>query len=102
MVITQDLPARRDEKTRTKNIEVHFRTAPGDAQERIVVLVGHGFTGACDSGVVQRQSCCVITEADNNVNQANTGLVRLDNSLCNRSFALQSFKSGLYCAQLVL
>ena len=40
MVIGEDLSAGRGEEPGTKNIQVYFRTNPGKAHERVVVLVG--------------------------------------------------------------
>src|SRR5215469_2663804 len=101
-MIGEDLSLVRDEKSRAKNIEVYFRTSTVDAEERVVMLVSHRFARAGNADVVQFQSRRTITEANHNMNEANAGLVGLDNRLSDFAFSLEPLQPTLYGAQLNL
>ena len=97
MVIGKDLSACGSEKPSAKNIQVYFRTSPGEAQERVVVFVGRWLATACHSSVVQSQSSSVFAEGKHNMDEADARLVGLDNRLRNLALGLELLKAAFYC-----
>src|SRR5580704_1755061 len=102
MMIGEDLPLVGDKKSGAENIEVYFRTGAGHTQERVIMLVCYRFACACYSRIVQLQSCCAITKANDNVNEAHARLIGLDNRLRDFAFSINSLQAPLYLAQLAL
>ena len=62
MMIGEDLPTGGGQKSRTKNIQVYFRSAAGQAQERVVMFVSLWGATAGHLSVVQSQSGGVLPE----------------------------------------
>src|SRR2546425_8661983 len=81
----------------TKNIQVYFRTAPGKAQERVVVFVGRWLATARHRSVVQSQSRSVFAEREHNMDKADARLIGLDNRLRNLALGLELLKAAFYC-----
>src|SRR5947208_9308075 len=99
VVIGKDLSACGSEKPSAKNIQVYFRTSPGEAQERVVVFVGRWLATACHSSVVQSQSSSVFAEGKHNMDEADARLIGLDNRLRNPALGVELLKGGL-CRRL--
>src|SRR5258707_10280615 len=96
MMIGEDLSTSGGEKSRPKRIQVHFRSAPNEAQERVAMFVSLRFATAGHLSVVQFQSGSAFSEGKHNVDKANTGLVRLDDRLRDLALGLELLKAGFY------
>src|SRR5208282_3679499 len=94
--------AGRSEKPGAKNVEVHFRTATGKAQERVVVFVGCGLAVERHPSVVQSQSGDVVTEGDHNMDKTDARLVRLDDGLRDLALGLEFLQAIVYFGKLIL
>src|SRR6266852_5282798 len=95
-MISQDLSGGGREKSGTKSIQVHFRAAPSEAQDRVVMFVSLPGATAGHLNVVQSQASGVLSEGEHNVDKADAGLVRLDDRLRHLALGLKLLKTGLY------
>ena len=82
----------RDEKPRAENVQVHFGATPGEADERVVVLVGGRLSAACYSCVAQSRAGSVLAKSEHDMDEANTGLIGLDDSLGKLAFGLNGYR----------
>ncbi len=86
----------RDEKPRAENVQVHFGASPGKADERIVVLVRGRLTATCYPYVAQSRSGGVLAKSEHDMDEADAGLIRLDNSLGKLAFGLDLREAVFY------
>ena len=97
VMIGENLSSSGGEKSRTKSIQVYFRSAPSEAQERVVMFISLRYATAGYLSLVQAQSGSVRLDGKHNVDKADAGLVRLDDRLRHLALGLELLKTGFYC-----
>jgi len=85
-----------DEKAGTENIQVYFRTIPGEAHEGIAVFVGRRPAGARHPGIAESQSRSLLAESEHNVDEADAGFIGLDDSLSKLTVGLNLQEAAFY------
>src|SRR5258708_5966390 len=92
----------RDQKAGAENVQVYFGASPGKADERVVVLVGGRLTAARHPCIAQSRSRGVLAKGEHDMDEANAGLIGLDDSLGKLAFGLDLLEAGFFRRPLSL
>src|ERR1700746_2875166 len=95
VMVGEDLPSSGCKKSRTKNIQVYFRSAAGQAQKRVVMFVSLRLAISRHLGIVQSQSGCVVAKGKHNMDKTDARFVRFDDRLCHLPLGFELLKARL-------
>src|SRR5262249_39721888 len=101
MMVCEDLSVGRDQKAGAEDVEMDLGPGAGEAEDGIVALVGERIACGSHTGVVKRESTVVVAEGKHHMDEANAGLVRLDDVLREAATSFELLYAPLYLAQLL-
>src|SRR5262249_6238122 len=96
MMVGENLAAGGNEKPGAKKSHVHFRTAPGKAHQRAVVLISGRLATARQSGVTQSGSAGAVPESKHDTDEADARLIGPDNRLRHLALSLEFLNAAFY------